>query len=352
MRRPWQILTLAVLAVAGLVMLNREALLLRLFDRAANKAMNRDVMAQLSPEKLHVVFCGTGSPLPNRDRAEACTAVIAGGRIFVFDAGEGAGKTLAMTGLPLARMEGVWLTHLHSDHFEGLGGLMLQRWAGAGASNPLSVFGPAGTSQITAGLTQAFAIDSGYRIAHHGPQTISPTGLGLSGSDLAGPGIAFDKDGVRITAFTVNHAPVSPAFGYRLDWKGMSVTLSGDTAASANLVAAAKGTDLLVHEVLSSVLVGRLQGAAARSGQTKRAKIMADIPGYHATPQQAGQAAKQAGAKALAITHIVPAVPRLFNSFFTKPAKAAFGGTFFLAEDGDVITIDSTGAHSGGNLLQ
>jgi ribonuclease Z len=345
------VLGLIVLAVAGVAYLQRDAVQMALFTRAVDKQMGRNALAALDPKHLHVAFCGTGSPLPSRDRAEACTAVIAGGRMFIFDAGEGAGKTLAMMGLPLGATEGVWLTHLHSDHFEGLGALMLQRWAGASATTPLTVYGPEGVGEVTEGLTRAFRLDSGYRVAHHGADIVPPTGFGLVGKPLATPGLVYDENGVRITAFAVNHAPVSPAFGYRLDWQGKSVTISGDTAASPALVQAAKGTDLLVHEVLSARMVAQMQAAATRTGQPKRAKILGDIPGYHATPEQAGQAARIAGAKALALTHIVPSVPGLFDGLFTRPAETAFDGPTLLMRDGDVVSIGDKGTRERRNLL-
>jgi ribonuclease Z len=344
------ILAVIAAAVAGAAYAKRDSLQMALFTRAVDKQMGRAVLAELDPKKLHVAFCGTGSPLPSRDRAEACTAVIAGGRMFVFDSGEGAGKVLATMGLPLGVIEGVWLTHLHSDHFEGLGALMLQRWAGASATTPLLVYGPTGVAEVTEGLTRAFKPDSGYRIAHHGADVVPPSGFGLTGKAIT-TGIVYDQHGVRITAFAVNHAPVSPAYGYRVDWQGKSVTISGDTAASPALTAAAKGTDLLVHEVLSARLVAQMQAAAKRTGQPKRAKILSDIPGYHATPEQAGRAATEAGAKALALTHIVPAIPGWLEGLFSRPAESTFAGPVLMMRDGDVVSIGDKGERVRGNLL-
>jgi ribonuclease Z len=342
-------LVVAALGVAAY--LQRDAFQMALFDRALNKQMTRKTLAGLNPNALHIVFCGTGSPLPTRDRAEACTAVIAGGRMFVFDSGEGSAKILALTGLPLGMIQGVWLTHLHSDHFEGLGALMLQRWAGSSATTPLTIHGPAGVEEVTEGLTRAFRIDSEYRIAHHGADVVPPSGYGLVGKRIAGPGVIYDQGGVRITAFAVNHVPVRPAYGYRLDWQGKSVTISGDTAASAALIAASKGTDLLVHEVLSTRLVAHMKAAAARTGQPSRAKILGDIQNYHANPEQAGQAAHAAGAKALALTHIVPSLPSSLNSLFTRPAGEAYSGPIWLMRDGDVVSIGEKRERVRGNLL-
>ena len=150
MRKKWLLAVLGGLVLAGgAAYVKRDALAMTLIARAADGAMSRNVMAKLSADALHVGFCGTGSPLPNRDRAAACTVVIAGGRLFVFDMGEGSGKTLSLMGMPLDKIEGVWLTHLHSDHFEGLGPFTLQRWAGTSAKTPLSAAGlRAGSSRL------------------------------------------------------------------------------------------------------------------------------------------------------------------------------------------------------------
>ena len=147
MRKKWLLAVLGLLvAVGSLAYIKRDAIAMAIIARAADAAMTRNVMADLPADQLHVGFCGTGSPLPNRQRAAACTVVIAGGKLFIFDMGEGSGKTLSLMGMPLNKIEGVWLTHLHSDHFEGLGPFMLQRWAGTSATTPLAVAGPEGVA--------------------------------------------------------------------------------------------------------------------------------------------------------------------------------------------------------------
>lgn len=339
-----------LIAAAGLAYANRDALLLRAYQRAVDKAIGRNVVAGLDPNALHVAFCGTGSPLPSRDRAAACTAVLAGGKLFVFDAGEGSGKTLSMMGLPLDKMVGVYLTHLHSDHFEGLGPMALQRWAGTSASTPLALFGPTGTDKIAAGLNIAYQPDSQFRIAHHGPKAVPPSGFGFTGKIIE-PGVVYDQGGVRITAFAVQHDPVTPAYGYRLDWRGKSVTLSGDTAKSDTLAKLAKGTDLLVHEVLNPHLTEIMAQAAERHGQINRAKIFRDIPGYHSSPQVAGDIATAAGAKMLAFSHIVPGVPGPMMRLVIAGADQHYTGPIRAMRDGDLLSISGTGAPLYRNLL-
>lgn len=352
MRKKWLWAVLATVGIiGGMGYVMRDSIAVAIVERAADTAMARTVMADLAPGDLHVGFCGTGSPLPSRDRAAACTLVIAGGRIFVFDMGEGSGETITLMGIPLNKIEGVWLTHLHSDHFEGLGPFTLQRWAGTSAETPLRVFGPTGVTEITDGLNAVYRIDSTYRIAHHGAGVVPPSGFGMSGAVIE-PGVVHDKNGVRITAFAVDHDPIKPAFGYRVDWKGRSVTISGDTAWTPALAINARKSDLLVSELLSPRMVKILENSALKSGNPGRAKIFADIQNYHISPEQAADTAKSAQVGMLAFTHIVPSLPKPLEFALKGDAANHFAGPIGIMHDGDVISISQNGKFRQVNILK
>jgi ribonuclease Z len=352
MRKKWFWAALGVAFVAGgIAYVKRDAIAMNLIQRGADAAMTRNVMADLPKDQLHVGFCGTGSPLPNRDRAAACTVVIADGKLFVFDMGGGSGNNLTMMGLPLDKIQGIWLTHLHSDHFEGLGPFTLQRWAGTSATSPLPIFGPQGVSEITDGLNAAYRIDSTYRIAHHGEAVVPPSGFGMTGSAIE-PGMVYDSGGVKITVFTVDHGPIKPAFGYRVDFNGRSVTISGDTAFTPALAAAAKGSDLFVSELLSLRMVKILENTSRKTGNINRAKIFSDIQNYHISPEQAADVAKEAGVGMLAFTHIVPSVPRPLEFALTGTAADHYSGPIKVMHDGDVISISGKSKFTTKNLLR
>jgi ribonuclease Z len=340
----------ALVAAGGVSYAKRDDIAMALIKRAADGAMTRNVMAELPADQLHVGFCGTGSPLPNRDRAAACTVVIAGGKLFIFDMGEGSGKTLSLMGMPLDKIEGVWLTHLHSDHFEGLGPFTLQRWAGTSATTPLPVSGPEGVAEITTGLNAAYRIDSTYRIAHHGVAVVPPSGFGMVGTAIQ-PGMVYEANGVRITAFAVDHDPIKPAFGYRVDFKGRSVTITGDTAFTPKLADAAKGSNLLVSELLSPRMVDILANSAQDAGMTNRAKIFRDIQNYHISPEQAADVAKSADVGMLAFTHIVPSVPKMLEFALIGKAQDRFDGPIAVMHDGDIVSISGPNQFKIRNLL-
>ena len=156
--------------------------------------------------------------------------VVAGKRLFVFDAGSGAARNIGRLGFVHGRIDAIFLTHFHSDHIDGLGELMLQRWVSTGNQAPVPVHGPDGVDTVVAGWRQAYTADQGYRVAHHGEATVHAAGFSGTAQPFAigadGRAVVLKDADLEIVAFTVDHAPVRPAVGYRIRYKGRSVVLS------------------------------------------------------------------------------------------------------------------------------
>lgn len=336
-----------ILAATGIALFGRGWLAERAFQSALDKSVGVDQTAAFA-DGLHLYVCGSGSPMPDANRAGPCLAVLAGQQAFVFDAGSGSIRKLQRMGFPMPRLQAAFLTHLHSDHIDGLGELLLQAWVAGGRSAPLPVYGPAGTDKVIGGLRSAYEIDEGYRVAHHGPKVVHPGGFGgaaqiITLADGADSQVIYDQGGVKITVIRVNHAPIAPAYGYRIDYKGRSIALSGDTIYSPSFTAAAKGADLMLHEALNKKMVAALGEKLGERGQAANAQIMKDIQNYHASPEDAARSAREAGVQALVLYHLVPAPPvRLIEPMFLGDAPKVFSGTLRLAEDGMLIHLPAS----------
>ena len=299
--------TAAASAVAAACLLFTSAIEAQFGARPPNRS------SLLDDGALHVVLCGSGSPLPSAERAGPCTAVIAGGRMFLIDVGPGSTENLRLWGLPRARLAGVLLTHFHSDHIGELGEVIFSSWTG-GRTESLDVYGPAGVDRVVAGFQAAYELDVSYRVAHHGADVLPPEGgkataHAIELSDDAPSTVIYDQDGLKISAILVDHEPISPAVGYRIDFGGRSVVVSGDTVRSANLEAASQDVDVLVHEVLSGALIGGAAQALASGGNERTAKMLTDTLDYHTFPADVHALAADAKVKLLVLSHLVPPLP-------------------------------------------
>jgi len=308
-------------------------------ERQVQKNLDRVDTAVLQDPGLTVVLCGTGSPLPDHERAGSCTAVVAGGEIFLVDVGPGSWETVDLSNLPTAAVGTVLLTHLHSDHIGDLGETMTQSWI-AGRSKPLDVYGPAGTAQVVEGFAEAYAHDVDYRVAHHLDSYMPRAAARALVHEIALPAdptgsvVVIDRGGLVVTAFPVDHRPVEPALGYRFDWRGRSVVVSGDTKKSPSVARNAKDADLLIHEALVPTLILRAADVAEKTGRTRLAKLARDLPGYHTSPAEAAEVARDAGAKKLVFTHLVPSPPNFIaRRMFTSGLSGIYPGPVVLGED-------------------
>jgi ribonuclease Z len=231
----------------------------------------------VSTKEIRVTLLGTASgPRAFPDKAGISTLVEAGGERLLFDAGRGFMQRLVQAGFPMNAVTRLFLTHLHSDHVIGVPDLMLSPWAAAPERKvPLEVSGPDGTQEMMRHLQEAFAFDIHMR--RDVDESFSPEGIRVVAHDIR-EGKVYEKNGVTVTAFLVTHGLVKPSYGYRVDYAGRSVALSGDTSPSDNLVAACKGVDVLIHEAIDVEVLRRLVPDNAR---------MDAIVARHTTPEQA-----------------------------------------------------------------
>jgi ribonuclease Z len=269
---------------------------------------------------IEITLLGTGSPVPDPNRAGPSTLVRAGGQVFLVDCGRGVLQRAAAVGVGAAGLSALLLTHLHSDHIGDLGDLLITRWITTFAPDPapLPIIGPPGTAEVVEATLKAFGHDIGYRIAHHADLNAPPA---VDVREHTG-GPVWDRDGVSIRAAPTDHRPVAPTIGFRIESGTASVVLAGDTVPCPSLDELATGADALVHTVIRKDIVANVP--------QQRLK---DICDYHSSVEQAAATATRAGVGTLVMTHYVPALVPGQEEQWRALAAGEFGGRVELGDD-------------------
>ncbi len=273
---------------------------------------------------MDVTLLGTGSPVPDPNRAGPATLVRAGATLLLVDAGRGVLMRLAAAGAFPGMLGAVLLTHLHSDHLTDLNDVITTRWVMSPVPNPLTVYGPPGTRQVVDGLMAMLAPDISYRLAHHDDLNDPPA---VEVVEVA-PGDELTIGEARVVVGRTDHRPVEPTVGYRVEHEGRAVVLGGDGIPCAGLDALCAGADAYVQTVLREDMVRMVPMARFQ-----------DILDYHSTVEQAAATATRAGASILVLTHYVPALPPGQEDEWRALAAAHFDGEVVLGDDLTTISL-------------
>jgi ribonuclease Z len=276
---------------------------------------------------IKVTLLGTGAPVPSIERFGPAVLIEAGGQKLLFDCGRGAAQRLWQLKIPLGQIDALFLTHLHSDHTVGIPDVWLTGWIPAvygRRTYPFRVFGPGGTSDMMENLVKAFAWDISTRSKENNK---ADSGALVNATDIKG-GFIWEKNGVKVTPFTVRHAEfIDSALGYRIDYAGHSVILSGDTRFSENLIRYAKGADLIIHEV-----------AAANEKAMQTSPLINQILGFHSSPEDAAKVFEQIKPKLAVYSHIVlltadPSIPAPTINDLASRTQKIYNGPLQVGED-------------------
>ncbi|MCB1694454.1 MAG: MBL fold metallo-hydrolase, partial [Pseudomonadales bacterium] len=293
---------LALVAVLWYAVMHTEVGQDAAFARLAKLAMKSGDTP--SADALEVFVCGSSSPLPDINRAQACIAIVTPENFFIVDAGAGSAVNVLAANLPLARLQGLLLTHFHSDHIASIYDMNLNSWV-QGRPKQLAVYGPNGVETVVAGINEAYALDRSYRVKHHGAALLPPE-LGLLAPIEVTAGDVLQMGSLKITVFATDHSPVSPSVGYRFDYKGRSVVVTGDTIITPAVAAAVQDLDVLVADAMSIPIVTAMESAAKEAGRDRVAKILGDIQTYHAPVADVSALARKAGVRLTVLYHMVP----------------------------------------------
>jgi ribonuclease BN (tRNA processing enzyme) len=310
-----------------------------------------------------LVLLGTAAaPFPVPGRAGISSALVVDGRVFVVDCGRGSPTGFADAGLDFARLEAVFLTHLHADHIGDLPGMILYPWGVRtgehGPLAPLRVYGPARPDKLpegdatfhrdttihperpvpgTSDLVESILAGYAYHLNVMPLDARMPdAGALVRADDLRVPArdegaaevpvVVLDDEAVRVTAVAVTHGRAVPALGYRFDTADGSVVFSGDTTVNDDLIALAQGADILVHQVADLGYLGRHGSDAAE---------LERMAALHTDVSEVGGVAERAGVGELILSHYLPADPRaITEAEWAQRAGRGFSGTTTAGRDG------------------
>lgn len=276
---------------------------------------------------LQVFVCGSASPI-GVDQAQACIAVVTPEHFFLIDSGAGSTNNITRLALPIDRLQGLLITHFHSDHIAEIYEVNLNSWV-LGRPAPLTVYGPRGIDEVVNAFNAGYRLDRLYRTRHHGLDLLPPS-LGILKHKTIAPGVIFEDAGLKITAYVADHPPVEPAVGYRFDYNGRSVVISGDSNVTSDTREIVQGADLLLHDALSQPTMLALAEAMRAAGQTRPSKVLSDVTSYHASTDSLIELSKAADVDLVAFYHLVPTSA---DSLLMDIFKRGMPDNFLLAED-------------------
>lgn len=292
----------------------------------------------LEDDTLRIFLIGSGGPFNNDVRLAPCIAIVAGGEFFLVDVGPGTYRVVDVMRLPASHLSKILLTHFHSDHIGDLGEANMMSWAN-GRTKAIEVYGPEGVEKVVNGFIMAYELDSGYRVAHHGkdiiiPEAGTPISKTIKFEDPNERVLCFEKNGLKVYTFEVDHSPVKPAVGYRIEYKGNVVVITGDTKKTDNLVTHCKDADILFSEAISYELLNNMIEGLKRINLTRMVKIMTDIQDYHMEPIVAAGVAQEAGVKKLVYVHVTPPLlNKGVEERYLKGVSDVFDGEVVLGKD-------------------
>jgi ribonuclease Z len=289
--------------------------------------------SEVPSKNIQITLLGTAAGPPVRlNRYQVSTMVDAGGERLLFDCGRGTMLRLAEAGIPLGSVTKLFITHLHSDHIVDIPDLYLTPWASAREGQrkvPLEVWGPAGTRSMMDHLQQAFAFD--IHIRRDVDEHFTGDGIKVVSHDIE-QGVIYDHGGVKVTAFLVDHGPVKPAFGYRVDYAGHSVALSGDTRKSENLIHFTQEVDVLIHEAINPE---ELRSHATTLNRQQLEAVIA----HHTTPEQAGEVFTQVKPRLAVYSHYPDSADLVSLTRKTYAGPLELGDDLMTINIGDKITV-------------
>ena len=273
---------------------------------------------------MDIVLTGTGSPLPDANRAGPSTLIKVDNCHVLVDAGRGVVMRMAGAGSLPIFLRAVLLTHLHSDHICDLNDVITTHWVMSQGNATLSIYGPPGTQEFVERQMHALEADIGYRIEHHDALTNGPQ---VEVVELSS-GYQFELDELSVSTAATEHAPVKPTLGYRIEHGEVAAAIVGDTLPCQGVDELARHADAYVQTVIRSDLISLSPNS-----------MLLDILDYHSDLEQAAKTAARANAKRLVLTHMVPAPSEDQYSEWIAIAQEHFSGEIVIGADLTTVSL-------------
>jgi ribonuclease Z len=289
-------------------------------------------------ESIKVTLLGTGTPILNINRFGISMLVEAGGQRLLFDAGRGVALRLHQAKVPAKDIDAVFVSLMNSDHVTGLADL----YASAplptddGRRNtPLVMYGPDGIDNVAAGLQLMLKDNNRLRLLAH---ETNPGAIAIE-AHTTHPGLVYEKDGVKVSAFLIPHGVTQPDYGYRVEYQGHSVVVTDDCSYSENLTRNAKGADLMVQSV----------AIASRELEKRDMAYANHFYDYLANPTTTAKIFSEARPKLAVLAHISLysryGIPRASMDELRSRIAEHYDGPFVIGDDLMSFVVDDSGVH-------
>lgn len=282
------------------------------------------------PQKgTKLILLGTkGGPRVGGERSNPASAIVVDGVPYVVDCGQGVSRQLVSAGIPLNSVRHLFITHMHSDHNLEYGGLVYNAWATG--MKEMQVYAPPTIEPMTKSFFDYMRFDVETRMADEGRPDLRKM---VTTHEISADGLVMQDERVKVTAARNVHPPIHHSFAFRFDTRDRSIVISGDTNYSENVIALAKGADVLAHEILYPPGVDKLLKRVPNAA-TLRDHLIAS----HTSPEDVGRVAAAAGVKTLVLTHFVPGDdPAITDAMWSEGVRKHFSGELIVGRDLMVI---------------
>ncbi len=269
---------------------------------------------------MELLLLGTGCPKVDYKRFGPSSLVSTNKTKILVDCGSGVTQRLDQSKISSAKIDALFLTHLHSDHVVDLYQLIISSWHSY-KMNPWKIYGPKGTKKFVKKLMNTWKDERELRIKYEARQSIKAFKINVI--EFGSIGNISIKD-IKVRYFEVDHKPVKYAYGFNFFHKNKKLTISGDTRPCENIMKYGQLSNVLLHEVF-------IDGEIGSISKMRTSKTLHNVRNYHTPSNIVGKVAKLTKCKKLVLNHLVPT--KFNETKLKKIVKKDFGKNPIIGKD-------------------